>query len=320
MNRQHTAAVLTLATLIAAAISAHAARAELSDLREVAVFLETGYFCEIVPPAQTEPTMQTLPLETEPPETMPALPHFAEENFAVKYGCDYRPDLPELLEKPLVWSLFGQAKVLIYHTHTTESYTRDEVNTYRESSAYRTLAEDFNMLAVGDALSAALEEKGIGVIHDRTVHDHPAYNGAYGRSQETVRRNLEENPGILLVLDVHRDAIELPSGAQMRTSCTVGAETAAQIMIVVGTDAGGLNHPDWQENLALGLKLQAALETVAPGITRPLSLRSERFNQNESPGALLVEIGTAGNTLPEALAAARILAQAIELLAAGTGG
>ena len=54
------------------------------------------------------------------------------------------------------------------------------------------------------------------------------------------------------------------------------------------------------------------------GLTRPLQLRSQRFNQDLSPGALLIEVGAAGNTHPEAMTAAEQLAKAVIALAKGT--
>ena len=85
-------------------------------------------------------------------------------------------------------------------------------------------------------------------------------------------------------------------------------------MLVVGTDRGNRIHPNWQKNFSLALRLQTLLERASPGITRPLNLRTQRFNQDLSPGALLIEIGGAGNTHQEALASTDILAQAIEAL------
>ena len=104
---------------------------------------------------------------------------------------------------------------------------------------------------------------------------------------------------------------------QLRTQATVNGTPSAQLMLVIGTGESGLKHEHWQDNLALGLKLHAQLESIAPGITRPLMLRTQRFNQDLSPGALLIEVGAAGNTHPEALAAAEVLAAAIADLALG---
>ena len=120
------------------------------------------------------------------------------------------------------------------------------------------------------------------------------------------------------MLDLHRDASDGEN--QLRTSTPINGASCAQLMLVMGTNAGGLRHEGWEDNLSLALKLQTQLERQAPGITRPISLRSQRFNQDLSPGALLVEVGAAGDTHSEALRAAEQLAQAIAALAEGTGG
>lgn len=248
--------------------------------------------------------------------TVPTFTASDGELLDVRYYCGLRPDLEALLTAPLSWDLTGQEPtVLILHTHATESYTKQGED-YEESSAYRTLDEGYNMIAVGEAVAAVLESRGIRVIHDRELHDYPSYNGSYNHARESICAYLEEYPSIRLVLDLHRDA----SGDinnQLRTEATVDGEPSAQLMLVMGTDESGLSHPDWEENLALGVKLHAQLETIAPGITRPIVLRSQRFNQDLSPGALLIEVGAAGNSHQEALTAARVLAQAIVELSLG---
>ena len=239
------------------------------------------------------------------------------EAVEVYYACSRRPDLGALMEKPLDWDLTGEAPtVLILHTHTTESYTRIDED-YVESSDYRTLDEGYNMLSIGDAVAEILAENGIGVIHDRELHDYPSYNGSYVHARRSIRAYLEEYPSIRLVLDLHRDAAGTV-GSQLRTEALVDGEVSAQLMLVMGTDASGQDHENWEENLSLALKLQTQLERLSPGITRPLSLRAQRFNQDLSPGALLVEVGAAGNTHKEALIAARKLADAVVSLARGT--
>ncbi len=227
------------------------------------------------------------------------------------------PDIGALLEEPLVWDLtVSEPTVLILHTHTTESYTRAGED-YQETSAYRTLDEDYNMLSIGDAVGRILARNGITVVHDRVLHDYPSYNGSYNHARKSIAEYLEAYPSIRLVLDLHRDAADTDSG-QLRPLATVEGESCAQLMLVMGTDAAGLTHPNWKENLALGAKLHAVLEQQAPGIMRPLLIRSQRFNQDMSPGALLVEVGAAGNTHAEALGAAEQLALAIVTLAKGT--
>ena len=195
--------------------------------------------------------------------------------------------------------------VLIVHTHGTEGYADSAAGNYR------TLEEGKSVLAVGDKMAETLEGMGISVIHDRTLCDYPEYNGAYNRSRQVIENNLYGDPGIFLVLDVHRDAVSDGKGGQKRMAATVSGQEVAQLMLVVGTDAGGLNHPEWRENFSLGAVVHGILEENYPGLMRPLNLRTERFNQDLAPLSLLVEVGTSGNSLQEALGAGELFAQAL---------
>lgn len=293
---------------------------------EVAAFvlyLETGQVFHAAPPETTSPPPETtLPMETvaptQPREDPLVLPETAGNTVNIRNSCGIRVDGEALLRAPLHWNLAdGEDRVLLFHTHATESYTPTAEHPYVESSYYRTLEEEDNMVRIGETLAQQLRAAGIGVIHDRTLHDYPSYNGSYGNSRKTIRKHLEKSPGLRLVLDLHRDALETESGKQIAKRITVEGKSIAQIMLVVGTNAGGLHHPDWEENLAFALKLQQQLESTCPGICRYISLRRERFNQDLSQGAVLVEVGTAGNTLEEALAATEILGKAIIALAHG---
>jgi len=257
-------------------------------------------FVESPPPLAPEPEMLRLPSFS------------GEEAVEIHYAAKVQPDIPALLSSPLEWELrSSEPTVLILHTHSTESYTQGEER-YVESSAFRTLEEEYNMLSIGRRVGQLLAEGGITAIQDRKLHDYPSYNGAYSDARVSIEAYLQCYPSIRLVLDLHRDA----SGTekkQMRTVSQVNGRESAQLMVVLGT-----NHDDYEENLSLGLKLHAQLEQLAPGITRPLQLRASRFNQDLSPGALLVEVGAAGNSREEALVAAQVLAQSILALAQGT--
>ena len=248
------------------------------------------------PPAQE--TQATLPRFTDIPE--------------IYYSCNQKPEVEALLEAPLTWNLYGEEPtVLILHTHATESYAK-KGESYRETSQYRTLDEGYNMLSIGAYVAEALTAAGIPTVQDRTLHDYPSYNGSYVHARKTLKELLKEYPTVQLVLDLHRDAVEVSYG-QLHTRWDTGEEIAAQLMLVVGT-----NYDTWEDNLSLGLKLHAQLELQAPGITRPLQLRGQRFNQDLSPGWLLVEVGAAGNTHPEAMRTAKELVSAIVALAEGT--
>ena len=175
----------------------------------------------------------------------------------------------------------------------------------------RTMDSEYNMVRVGDEVEQALTEAGLWVIHDERINDYPSYNGSYGTALGRIEEWLARYPTIQMVLDLHRDAAEDGQGGYVSTACTIGGSDTAQLMLVCGTDYGGLYHPNWRGNLAFAARLQLALETQAPGICRPLDLRCERFNQHATPMSLLVEVGTVGDTLAQALAAARTLGQTL---------
>ena len=288
------------------------------------IYLETG---RIVRFSQSSETAEVFSMESHTPdfaqkaENLTLLPGFTAEDGAqipFRYNCSLRPDAARLITAPLSWDLTSEEPaVLILHTHATESYTKSPGEDYEESSAFRTLDENYNMISVGEHLAELLEAGGITTVQDRTLHDYPSYSGSYNHARKSIAAYLEEYPSIRLVLDLHRDA----SGSnrnQMRTEATVKGQPSAQLMLVMGTSASGLKHPDWEQNLALGLKLQTQCERIAPGIMRYVNLRAQRFNQDLSPGALLIEVGAAGNTHPEALRAVEVLAEAILALSRGS--
>ena len=287
------------------------------------LYLETG---RVIRPAAPQTPPETVPEETEAPTEAPTQPEevlsavFSPEDAAlvdIRNYCGYEADIRELLAQPLSWDLKQDVPtVLILHSHGSESYENTEG--YEASSAYRTLDSRYNMVSVGERVTELLEGAGIRVIHDRTLHDYPSYNGSYDNARASIQDYLAQNPEICLVLDLHRDAAETADGKQFQSTVTTPKGDAAQLMLVVGTDAGGLNHPDWEQNLSLAVKLHAQLEKTIPGICRSISFRSQRFNQDLSPGGILVEVGAAGNTRQEALLAAEYLAETIIQLAGGS--
>ncbi len=272
------------------------------------LFLQTGQLLHITEPAATVPEAPT-EAPTAPTKPPDKLTFSTEELINVQYFCDYRPDLENLLTKPLDLALRQDAPtVLILHSHATESYAGTE--------NYRSLDDRENMIAIGKQIAQVLEANGISVLHDENYHDHPDYDASYSSARSSIRNYLVQYPGIRMVLDIHRDASDSTEG-QLVTSATVGGQKSAQLMMVVGTDSSGNHHPNWQENLSLALKLSALLERENPGISRPISLRRERFNMDLTSGSLLIEVGAAGDTLEEARIAADALAQAIVALADG---
>lgn len=201
-------------------------------------------------------------------------------------------------------------QILIMHTHATEAYTMDGDDIYTESDPARTTDSNYNMIRVGEEMKAVFEDMGLSVLHDDTTYDYPGYNGSYGRSLTGVQTYLDQYPTIQVVLDVHRDALIDANGTAYAKTTTIDGKKVAQVMLVCGTNDAGLVHPDWKNNFTLAVRLQAAMLAVDSTLPRPIDLRSQRFNQHLTPGSLLVEVGTSGNTLQEALAGARLFARA----------
>ena len=219
-------------------------------------------------------------------------------------------DLAAAAAAPVNITLSGDGpQILIIHTHGSEAYTPDGTDIYEPSdNNTRTLDENYNMVRVGDEMERVFTELGLSVVHDTTLYDYPRYSGAYDRSAEAVKRYLEQYPTIKIVLDVHRDALVGEDGTVYKAVTRIDGVDTAQVMLVLGSSEGG-EHPGWMENLALACRLQESMNNLYPTLARPMTMRSSRYNQQLCSGSLLVEVGTHGNTLQEALAAARLFAR-----------
>lgn len=206
----------------------------------------------------------------------------------------------------------GTPMVLIYHTHTTECFLPAFTGRIYETDVSRTLDETQNIVAVGEKVAEALRARGIGVIHDKTVHDDPVYTGAYDRSWETIQKNLEQYPSIVMTLDIHRDAMIAEDGTAYKPTVEINGRKAAQVMIITGRDPdGSYGFPDWRENLHTALKVQERATEKYGSLMRPLNFCDRRYNMNATHNSLLVEFGTHVNTLSEALYAGSLFGDAL---------
>ena len=316
--------------LLGAANLSHALNFTLSpEVASWMIFLQTGRLVQPsnveFSPQATEPPPETTPETTPEPSQptippQPVLPTFSPEQakeIAIKCSFQYSADLEKLLTQPLSWDLTGEEPtVLILHSHGSESFA--PTGEYKETSPYHTLNKDHNMISVGAYVAELLRKAGISVIQDTDIHDSPSYNAAYSNSLASMQKYLQTYPSIKLVLDLHRDSYEDANGNQIVHTVFSEGTTLAPLMFVVGTDYDGLSHPNWRENLALALKLQTQVEGYCPGICRKMTLRSYRYNQDLSNGAMLVEVGASGNTKEQALRAAEVLAKGIISLAHGS--
>ncbi|MBQ8598930.1 MAG: stage II sporulation protein P [Oscillospiraceae bacterium] len=202
-------------------------------------------------------------------------------------------------------------QVLIYHTHATESFEPYDSDVYDTRNTWRSTDSEENMIAVGNAIAAAIEAHGIEVIHDDTLHDYPSYNGSYERSAVTIEDYLEQYPSICVALDIHRDAIQRDD-TLVKPVVTINGKKAAQLMIIAGCDdSGSLGIPTWKDNLRFGVRLQDQIESMYPGLCRPLYFTYRKYNQHLTNASLLFEIGSHGNTLEEAIYCGQMAGDAI---------
>ena len=198
--------------------------------------------------------------------------------------------------------------IVIYHTHTCESYTKTEKYTYKSSGNFRTADLNYSVARVGEELKKYLDKYGFNVIHNKTYHDYPKYNGSYTRSLETIEKILKTSKASL-VIDLHRDA--LGSNSKYAPSVKINGEEAAQLMFVIGTDGGGLKHDKWKKNLKLAIKIQEKANEMYPGLFKPIIVRNSRYNQHVSEGACIIEVGATGNTLEQCLVSMKYLSSVI---------
>ena len=204
---------------------------------------------------------------------------------------------------------FKNENIVIYHTHTCESYTPTVENKYESSGNYRTTDLNYSVARVGKELTLNLANLGYNVKQDMTYHDYPAYTGSYTRSLSTIKKVISEFDSEFII-DLHRDA--LGSDSKYAPSVRIGDEIAAQLMFVMGTDGGGLEHPNWVSNLKFAIKIQEKANEMYPGLFKPIILRNSRYNQHVSSSACILEVGATGNTLEQCMTSMKYLAKVID--------
>ena len=223
-------------------------------------------------------------------------------NVKIKNQTDY-----ELTNEILTPDITIENKnIVIFHTHSCESYTSSPAYTYTPTGNFRTTDLNFTVTRVGTELETYLKQYGYNVIHNTDYHDYPSYNGSYTKSLQTVEKILQTTSSDIII-DLHRDAIG--SRSDYAPTVKIGDEEAAQIMFVIGTNAGGLYHPNWQQNLKFAIKIQEKAEEMYPGLFKPIMLTTSRYNQHTGKFANIMEVGATGNTLEQCLTSMKYLSK-----------
>ena len=229
------------------------------ETAKIEEFTEKKEETKIVQNEITIPTISNI-AETEVVQEKNLPESYTNSYGEVKIKNQSNLDLTDEMLIPDV-NLENKKELLIFHTHTCESYTSTEEYPYTMTGNYRTTDKNFNMVRVGDELTKHLTEKGFSVVHDTTMHDYPSYTGSYDRSYDTVQ-NLLYDKNIELVFDLHRDAVG--DGLSYGPTVSVNGEKVSQLMFVIGTNGSGLDHPNWVQNLKIAIKIQEKANEMYP--------------------------------------------------------
>ena len=240
-------------------------------------------------------------------QTEVVTPNPISENYNVQYGNvkiknQTTYNLTEDILKPDI--KIDNKNIVIFHAHSCESYTSSEKYPYTQTGNFRTTDLKYTVTQVGSELENYLKKYNLNVVHDTSYHDYPSYTGSYTRSLKTVENILQTTPSDIII-DLHRDAIG--SRADYAPTVKIGDDYAAQIMFVIGTNEGGLYHPNWNQNLKFAVKVQQKAEEMYPGLFKPMMVTKSRYNQHTGKYANIMEVGATGNTLEQCLTSMKYL-------------
>lgn len=203
-------------------------------------------------------------------------------------------------EQPIIsHDLSTDTLVGIYNTHTGETYSLTD-------GTDRLNGKKGGVVTVAEEIAGVLEKEfAIRVARSDTIHD-KQYATSYLESEKTARVLVAQNPKMIALLDVHRDA----GRSREESLVQVNGRKVAPILIIIGSDARR-PFPNWQQNYDFACRVAAKLDELYPGLCQGVRVKEGRYNQFLHPGAILVEVGTANNSLAEAIASGEMLARAL---------
>ena len=227
-------------------------------------------------------------------------------NYSTLKGLNYQ----DLYNKTITLTKISD-KILLYNTHTSESYNNSEKYKFDYTGTYRTTDAKFNMLSVAKELDSNLKEKSINVIQDTTPHDYGTYTSSYARSKITVKNSITSNGNFGICIDLHRDA---SGDLSFAPKVNIKGLNVAQCMFVVGVGTDKNRNPYSTDNLSLAIQIQLLADKIYPGLFRPMLIRDSVYNQDLNRYSLLIEVGATGNTLDEAYYATRCISNLLDII------
>ena len=228
----------------------------------------------------------------------------------LNYSGKRNIDFASLLNSDIVLTKKSD-KILLYNTHTSESYSNSEKYKFEYTGTMRTTDANYNMLVIAKELSKNLTQKGFECVQNTTPHDYGTYTSAYAKSRVTVQNALTQINGAGIMIDVHRDAA---GDLSYRPVANINGVQVAQVMLVMGVGTSSVPNENWEENLKLALKLQQLADKVYPGLFRPMYIRNSVYNQDLNKYSLLMEFGATGNTIEEVMLSTRCIANLLNII------
>ncbi|MGI9952872.1 stage II sporulation protein P [Moorellaceae bacterium AZ2] len=181
--------------------------------------------------------------------------------------------------------------IAIYHTHSDESYV--------PTDGTESIPGQGGIFKVGEVFAGKLRSLGVNVDHDVSAHE-PHDNNSYKRSRRTAAQLVQKGPSA--IFDIHRDGVPDPSFYQQ----VVAGESITKVRLVIGRENQNMNA-----NLDFAKRIKAAADAKYPGLIRGIFIGAGSYNQDLSPRAVLLEIGTHTNSREEAQRGAGLLAEVI---------
>lgn len=219
------------------------------------------------------------------------------DRYVINYS-DRVADVSGLIDRGFIYTEErGNAAplVLVIHTHTSEEYLSG-------GSGYR---GPLGVVSVGDVLSARLNTLGIVSVHCTVIHDADREN-AYLNAKRTIETMLDIYPSIRYIVDLHR--LKLDADGEAIKTVSGCSDGSAQIRLTVGAYDG---DDGWQEDLSLALALRKSLNGGGARVCMPVVISPSISNTDMSEYYIMVDVGSSGNTVEEAMAAGERLAFAL---------
>lgn len=196
----------------------------------------------------------------------------------------------------------NEPRVYIYNTHQLESYDNTNYNNITP-----------NVLMASYLLKEELNKEGIPTIvessniNEYITQNNLKYYQSYEASRYYVKKTLENNQNLDLIIDLHRDAIE-----KNASTVTIDNKEYAKILFVVG-----MEHENYEANLNITNTINNMIKEKYPTLTRGVITKSGKnvngiYNQDLNPNSILIECGGYKNSMGEIVNTINLLAEIIK--------